>query len=130
MKLTDRYAVPHIEGVLPDDYKKWAKPAVDAIVRSLAISSAWFLQRVISAVHSAMRGGLMLSRNILEYLSKMEIIHIKHDETMLDEAIGYAVAAMGLYFQLSWGFSIPFPLNILLFPFSCLEYFLIYFVTK
>jgi hypothetical protein len=37
---------------------------------------------------------------------------------------------VGLYFQLSMGFQVPFPLNVLLFPFSCMEYFLIWTISK
>lgn len=72
----------------------------------------------------------MCSRNVLEYLSKMKLIHINPDESYLDEIVGYALAAVGLYFQLSMGFRVPFPLNVLLFPFSCMEYFLIWTVSK
>ncbi len=72
----------------------------------------------------------MCSRNVLVYLSKKNIVHINADDTYLDEIAGYALAAVGLFFQLSTGFQLPFPLNVLLFPFSCLEYFLIWTVSK
>ena len=126
----DRVIVPYLEKLTPEAYKKWIKPTVHSIIKSTAISLAWTLQRIISAFHSALRGGLMCSRNVLEYLSKMKIIHINPDETYLDEIVGYALAALGLYFQLSMGFQVPFPLNVLLFPFSCMEYFLIWTVSK
>ena len=54
---------------------------------------------MLSAFHSAIRGGLMISRNILDYLSQMNIIHTKHEDTMLDEALGYGVAVLGFLFQ-------------------------------
>ena len=126
----DKFVVPYLEKLTPEAYRKWIKPSVHSIIKSTAISLAWTLQRIISAVHSALRGGLMCSRNVLEYLSKMQIIHIKADESYLDEIVGYALAAVGLYFQLSMGFQVPFPLNVLLFPFSCMEYFLIWTISK
>jgi hypothetical protein len=46
------------------------------------------------------------------------------DETQLDENIGMAVAFTGLYMQLKFGFQLPFPLNVLLAPFSLTEWFL------
>lgn len=94
------------------------------------VSIAWSVQRILSAFHSAMRGGIIFSRNILEYLSKMNYIHINHEETMLDEAVGYGLALVGLYFQLAYGFGLPFPLNILLLPFRMAEYFLIWIVNN
>lgn len=125
----DRYLLPKIEPQVPEEYRKWIKPTISYTIRSFTISIAWFIQRVISAVHSALRGGLMFSRNILEYLSVMKIYEINHEDTYLDELVGYGIAALGLLFQLSTGFSLPFPLSILLFPFSLMEYFLIWFVN-
>jgi hypothetical protein len=77
-----------------------------------------------------MRGGLMFSRNIIEYLTEMKYINLKHEDTMIDEFAGYALAAVGLYFQLAFGFGLPFPLNILLLPFTIAEYLLVAIITK
>lgn len=126
----DKYLVPMLEKLLPEEYRKWAQPLVSYSIKSAAISIAWTIQRIISAFHSAMRGGLMFSRNILHYLSVMKYVQIDHETTYLDEMIGYALAAVGLIFQLSFGFGLPFPLNIILFPFSVLEYLLVWFVNK
>ncbi len=94
------------------------------------MSIAWTVQRILSAFHSALRGGLLFARNILSYLDEMKYLQIKHEETYLDEIVGYSLALLGLYFQLAWGFGLPFPLNILLFPFTIAEYVLIGLVTK
>jgi hypothetical protein len=97
---------------------------------SLLVSVAWTVQRIISAFHSAMRGGLMCARNFMLYLSEMKVLKIDPEVTMLDELAGYGLAALGLYFQLSYGFSLPFPLNVLLFPFTVMEYLLIAMISK
>jgi hypothetical protein len=60
--------------------RKWVKPTVSYGIHSVAISLAWFLQRIISAVHSAMRGGLMCARNVLVYLKEMQIYDLDHDK--------------------------------------------------
>lgn len=122
--------VPILELGLEDEYKKWALPLVSYAVKSIAISFAWFLQRILSSIHSAVRGGHMFSRNILEYLSIMGYVNINHNNTNLDEIVGYIVAFAGVCFQLSLGFKLPFPLNILLLPFTILEYVLMYIVGK
>lgn len=43
--------------------------------------------------------------------------------------VAYSVAALGIYFQLSLKFSLPFPLNIVLFPFTIVEYLLVWMVN-
>ncbi len=126
----DRYVIPKVEPHIPEDYRKWIRPVISYSIRSVAISIAWFVQRVISALHSALRGGLMCSRNILKYLSVMKIYELDEKDTYMDEVVGYGLAAIGLIFQLTSGFSLPFPLNILLFPFSIVEYILVWFVAK
>ena len=42
----------------------------------------------------------------------------------MDEAIGYVLAAVGFIFQLQAGFSLFFPLNLLLLPLSMVEWVL------
>lgn len=124
------YALPILHALLPEDYKRWAQPIISYGVKSTAISIAWFVQRIMSAFHSAIRGGHMFSKNVFEYLSKMGYVQIKQEDTYLDEIIGYSVAVIGLWFQLSLGFSLPFPLNLLLLPFRALEWWLIWIVSK
>lgn len=125
-----QFVLPVLERLLPKEYRKWAWPLISYTIRSVSISIAWFVQRIISAFHSAIRGGLMFSRNIMAYLTEMDIYKINHEESILDELVGYAVAVLGLYCQLRVGFTVPFPLNVVLFPVTMLEYFLIWMVTK
>ena len=125
----EKYLLPHVQKLVPAEYHKWTFWLISYSIKSAAISIAWTLQRIISAFHSAVRGGLLCSRNLLEYCSKMGYAHIDHEKTYLDEIVGFALAAAGLVFQLRFGFGLPFPLNILLLPFSLAEYFLIWMVA-
>jgi hypothetical protein len=50
------HVLPKFEALFPEDYRKWAKPLLSSVLRSFVISWAWFLQRIISAFHSAMKG--------------------------------------------------------------------------
>jgi hypothetical protein len=93
-----RFALPALTAVLPDDYKKWAEPSIEYIIQSISISIAWSLQRVISAFHSAIRGGLLFSRNILEYLSIMKYVEIDHNDTYIDEIVGFGKYIIILYY--------------------------------
>ena len=46
------------------------------------------------------------------------------DKTYFDEMIGYGLAAAGFYFQLTSGFALPFPLNLVFLPLSIVEWIL------
>ena len=63
----------------------------------------------------------MFSRRTLGYLNKQGYISFNEDESYLDEIIGWAVAALGVYFQVTRFFNVPFPLNIFMFPLSFLD---------
>lgn len=126
----ERFGVPALEIILPADYKRWAGPVVRYSVKSVSVSIAWFLARVISAFHSALKGGVMASRNILDYVDTMGYYKINHEDTYIDEIAGYGLAALGLWFQLSFAFQLPFIMSILLFPFSIAEWFLMAMVNR
>jgi len=127
---TERFILPVFESALPADYQRWAGPVTAYLIKGTIISFAWFLQRVLSACHSAVRGGTMCARNVLDYLDRMNYIHVRAEETVMDEVVGYLLAAAGLWFQLSSGFSLPFPLNVLLLPVSLLEWALMWMVNS
>lgn len=128
-KPTDAYIVPLIEAQLPADYRHWASELCTWAVKAVTISIAFTIQRVISAYYSAMRGGLMFSRNLLEYLDKMGLLSVRAEDTIMDEVAGYLVAGLGLYWQLSHGFTVPFPINVLLIPASLAEWCLLWLVN-
>jgi hypothetical protein len=51
------------------------------------------------------------------------------DDTIIDEVCGWVLCAMGIYFQVSSGFTLSFPLNLLLFPLSIIEWLITFAVT-
>ena len=46
----------------------------------------------------------------------------KPEETWADEILGASLAAVGFWYQLTAGFSLPFPVNIILAPLSFVEW--------
>ena len=124
-----KYVLPVLEGVLPDEYRKWGKPLLAYSVKCAAVSFAWFVQRIISAFHSAMRGGHLFSQNILEYLDHMGYYKVDVKATQLDEVLGYAFGGLGLVYQLSSGFGMPWLLRLLMWPFSFLEWWLMWLLN-
>ncbi len=52
-------ALPLVSAALPAEYKKWAEPLFRYACKAGGVSLAWWLQRVLSAFHSAFRGAEM-----------------------------------------------------------------------
>lgn len=120
--------IPGIEAFVPVEYKKWVKPTFAFIVNMVIVSFAVTLQRIIDSIYSSIRGGLMFSRNIMEYLTIKGIYKIDHNETIIDEIFGYALALIGFYFQFRIGYQIPFFFRLFLFPLTFLENLLLVLV--
>ncbi len=99
------------------------------------MSIAFYIHSVRSAFASALIGGLMMSRAAYQALIERNIdlgglIKDSHEETMVDEMLSYAFAALGFIFQLMIGFKLPFPLNLLLWPFELGEWSVRWLVTS
>lgn len=129
-QVANTYALPILESFVPVEYRKWTKPLLGYSIKSTCISVAWTLRRMMSSYHSAIRGGLLFSKNLFNYLYSMKYISVSLEDTPLDKLVGYSLAALGIYFQVYFRFSLPFPLNILLFPFTIVEYFLVWCVNN
>ena len=52
------------------------------------------------------------------------------DQTYLDEILSYGFAVMGLFFQISLGFDVPFPFSLILWPFEVSEWAMRWSITK
>lgn len=89
--LARRYVVPIVDQILTADLKKWSVSLVEYFIYFCCISMAWFIHSIITACHCSIRGGLMFSRNIMNYLNDMDILKLNHKETLLDEYIGYGM---------------------------------------
>lgn len=124
------FFAPILGTVLPKKYHQWIAPGINLVCKSVAITIAWMIQKVISSVQSGVRGGLMFSRRILKYFNEKNWLNIKDEDTYIDEVFGWVIAALGVYFQITNFFGLPFPLNILLSPLSLCENTLIWIISK
>ena len=105
------------------------------ICKSIGMSIAWYIQSVRSAFASALTGGLMMSRAAYQALIHRNIklgglIPEDHTKSDLDEYLSYVFAALGFYFQYKINFDMPFPFNILFWPFELTEYYIRWTVTS
>jgi len=127
--MAEAIVLPLLTQAVPSQYHHWIPTLINYVCKSIAIAIAWYIQKVISAFHSGFKGGLMCSRNLLVYCNKKGYLNIKHEDTNLDEIAGWALATLGVYFQIRFGFTLPFPFNIILLPFTILEMVIIWAVS-
>jgi len=116
--------------IIPTDYHRWIPTLILYVCKSIALSIAWYIQRIISTFHSAIRGGLLCSRGVLNFFHSRGVVSFDDTESYLDEVVGWTLAALGFYFQYTMGFAMPFPLNLLLWPFSVAEWYVVWIVSN
>ena len=124
------FATPFVER----SYVHWLPVGISSVTRGIFIWLAWKMQEVVSAAQSAMRGGLLCSRGVLNHLNKRGYksflgLSLEASNTYIDEAVGFALAFLGFAFQLTQGFAIPFPLNWVMLPLDMVEWYIRYEVT-
>ena len=123
---------PILAATFPEDIRHWTQTIVETSLTFLAVMLAWWLQMIISAFYSGLRGGKMFADGLIallvekDLMDKVPLIHqpFDPDDSYLDEAVGYGLAAVGFGFQFLNGFSLPFPLNLVFLPLTIIEWFL------
>jgi len=121
--------------LVPQTYRQWIPIVIGWTAKSIGMFFAWYIQRVLSAVHSGMRGGLLCTRSLMALARKyntnpsLGIFAIDPEETMIDEVAGGLLAALGIWWQWSFNFSIPFPFDLLTWPLLLGENYLQWYVT-
>jgi len=135
--ITNFLLAPPAYKCIPQSYHKWVPVVLGWGCKAAAMSFAWRIQRVLTAYSSAVAGGLMFSRSCFRMLRKRGVrlfglIPKDCDKSFLDEILGFLVAALGLYSQIGHGFSfdIPFPLNLVTWPFELAERWIQWTITK
>ena len=111
--------LPMVEKAIPTELQKWTKVVHGAIYSVFGVIFAWFFHRIIAGFHCAVRGANLFVTNAIILAKEHGFLEKDFSENSpRASAVAGLVAAMGFYWQLSNGFSVPFPLNVLLFPVS------------
>lgn len=131
----DRLVAPTLRLVVPDEYEKWIPVLLSWFVKSLAMSFAFYIQSVISAAASALSGGLMMARAFFQFcihhnMNLFGLLPENHENSYVDEVLSYAFAGLGFYTQFQAGFGLPFPLNLILWPFQLAEFYIRWAITR
>lgn len=112
---------PILMASIPEEYRQWIPVIINYVCKMMAMTIAWYVQMVISAFHSAIRGGLKISRAFWRYAYKNKWVDKPSSETMMDEYVGWGLAAIGFLFQMLFNFRLPFPLNVIMLPLTLAE---------
>jgi len=132
----ERFIAPTIRVAVPDEYEKWIPVILGWIAKSVAMSVAFYIQALVSGFASALKGGLMMAQATYQFLEYHDVKFLGfiasqgHEQSNVDEALSYVFAALGFYTQFRAGFSLPSPLNYILWPFQFAETYLRWSITK
>ena len=115
---------PTLQESVDPDMRRWIPQISMYVCKSLGVSLAWMMQRVIFGFTSATKGASMATQGLRDYLVKMKFI----DEARLpagDPTLTYievVLAGLGFYAQFCRGFSGLGYAAIILFPLSVFEW--------
>lgn len=118
----DSILEPILYKVVPADYHKWVEVGGDYVCRSVGCSIAWFFQRIISALHAAIRGSYMFTEAFADFTKFHGYTTLS--EGFWDEIFAIICSLFGLYLQITSMFMMPWILTFLLMPIVTLEWFL------
>jgi len=114
-KPSRKYLVGVFEKLIPEDYHKWIPVVINYFCRTIGIYIAWMIQRILSAFHSALRGSYIFTEAFAEWTKKKKY-SVVITEGYFDEVFCVICSIVGIYWQISSWFSLPFLLKIVLFP--------------
>ncbi|EKX43490.1 hypothetical protein GUITHDRAFT_140528 [Guillardia theta CCMP2712] len=106
------------------EYHKWIDPGIKYSSQAVGVFLAWILQRIMSAIHCSLRGAFLFVSSSQDALVKLGYISspvLEKDSTLFSGAV-MLLALIGFLSQASYGFGLPFPLNLLFLPVYVLEF--------
>lgn len=121
-----KLVAPSALSVTPPEYRKWVSPTINYLCKIAAAIFAWRLQSILSTFQSGLVGGLLAGRSGLALLASSGVLERKAGDPaagdgMSDEALGWLLAAGGVYYQLVKGGSPPIIFAPILLPLDMLE---------
>ncbi|CAM9702484.1 unnamed protein product, partial [Ascophyllum nodosum] len=120
---------PSLAYAIPKEYHEWIAPMINVFCKFVAMTIAWWIQRFISTVQSAVKGGLLFSRSLMRFISDTTSFKLDPDDSFMDEILGWTLAACGAYFQIGDNWNLPVLVRLLLWPAYFTEIFLQWSVT-
>lgn len=125
---------PVAKRVVPEDYHKWIPVVITYSTKAAGVMVAWFIERLITSVHSSIKGAFILVPAVFHFLKvngwcakDFEWTGCFHGQAKL---FCLAIAASGLYLQITHAFQLPFPMSFFMFPFTLAEHFLMFVINQ
>jgi len=147
-----RFVEPVLKEATPVEYQKWVPVVMEWIIKGGSMMFAWYITNILIAFTSSLQGGLIISRALYDLLimkvKKNKALHKNvgggfgmiyaqidklpdsHKQSNLDESMSYVFAILGFYTQFRRSFHIPFPLNLVLWPFQIVEFWIKWTITS
>ncbi|CBZ26860.1 conserved hypothetical protein [Leishmania mexicana MHOM/GT/2001/U1103] len=119
-----------LKDALPVEHKKWSGVIAKAAANVIAMTLASMMCGAICMMHCCIRGAHMFVQHAVHIAKGYGLLE---DDMTLDSpkatALAAMVASMGLLWQVTYTDANPFPINILLLPFTVAEYVLFFVVN-
>eukprot|EP01134_Creolimax_fragrantissima_P003078 CFRG3078T1 len=129
-ELATPFVAPPLKKLLDDDYEKWIPTIIQLVTKSIGVTIAWSIFRIIGAFFTAVRGAALFVGGFLSYLKNNNFIEFSiHPASLSFNAIAGVLAVTGFYSQISSDFTTGFLMNLVLFPFNIIEAALYYGVN-
>jgi len=127
-----RVVGPLLCSVMGPDLNHWVPTIIDTTIKIITVWFATYIQSCISAFYSGLRGGRIIATSIFNIMTErgwmdklpdcLTAKPFDPDQSYLDEAIQYPIAAFGFYYQITHGFALEFPWNLICLPLTIIEW--------
>jgi len=125
---------PLLAMAMGPDLKHWPAAIIVTVVKIIAVIVAAYIQAIISAFYSGLRGGRLFAEGLINILGEKGLLDKFPDSLVskpfdpntsyLDELLMAPLAAGGFYYQISHNFQLEFPLDLALLPLTIVEWIL------
>eukprot|EP00439_Symbiodinium_sp_Y106_P086337 s158_g32.t1 len=125
-----RLLAPALSSLLGKELQHWVETILEVLLKAVLILTVWLVAKAQGAVYACLRGGTMFGVAFLKILEERGVLRrlcnkpFDPESSYLDEILGFSMAALGFYWQLSSSFLVPWPMSWLLWPLTALETFL------
>ena len=131
--LVERSLTPLLTSLFDPAITHWVASIINTSLNLAAMCIAWYLMAVVASVYAGLRGGKLFTDALFGLIADFGLLEkmpsgcrswLDPEQSYVDEAIAYSLAAVGIYTQVFSGFAIFFPLDYVLMPLSVLEWWL------
>lgn len=121
---------PPLAMLMGKDLQHWVGPIIIVVIKCTAVYIATYIQSIISAFYSGLRGGRLFASGFINFLhdnfgsnlpSFLCAQPFDPDQSYWDEVIGFTLGAAGFYYQFTHNFQLEFPYSLALFPCTIVE---------